>query len=375
MRTSYEVVSKIKDGKRLVGYRLESEHEHVFIDLKLDEVEEAARYKVLSNAWWDECTRSIRSKSGYDFRKLSSIQLRDIRGFGIKLDYTGERFRIDKTNYELFREYYEKHKLKCKLIGREPDIMVHYLPIDRIKAVWYNKRSKRIVIPQGVTEFGLFNRQGDGDITVIIDNRPDKEIYLDEMFKGSNFRSIKLIVKHPEMVRGTAKMFYECSSLESVDFGDAVYSHLTDMRAMFYGCKSLKEINLSNFKTEHVKSMRYIFCGCKSLTKLDIGHFNTSNVTDMADMFAGCRLIKEIDVSNFDTRNVTNMDSMFLNCMSVERLELSNFDTSNVMFMRNMFCGCKSLVHADLTNFNTTNVYHMGDIFKDCPYLMSFLID
>jgi len=49
------------------------------------------------------------------------------------------------------------------------------------------------------------------------------------------------------------------------------------MEALFYNCSSLKTINLSNFDTSNVKNMGHMFHGCSKLISFDIDSFNTTN--------------------------------------------------------------------------------------------------
>ena len=92
-----------------------------------------------------------------------------------------------------------------------------------------------------------------------------------------------------------------------------------------------------------VTNMSSMFYNCSSLTSLDLSNFDTSNVTNMSSMFSNCSSLTSLDLSNFDTSNVTDMDTMFYNCSSLTSLDLSNFDTSNVTNMRYMFSNCSSL--------------------------------
>ena len=54
---------------------------------------------------------------------------------------------------------------------------------------------------------------------------------------------------------------------------------------MFYNCSSLSSLNLSNFITDNVNDMESMFLLCSNLTSLNLSNFNTNNVTDMSRMF------------------------------------------------------------------------------------------
>ena len=180
---------------------------------------------------------------------------------------------------------------------------------------------------------------------------------------GENFNT--------ENVTDMSFMFYDCSSLTSLDLSRFNTSNVRSMSGMFDGCNNLTSLNLSSFNTSNVRSMGGMFYGCNNLTSLDLSNFNTSNVTDMSYMFSFCKLTS-LDLSNFNTSNVTDMSSMFWGCYNLTSLDLSSFNTENVVFMRYMFDTCCSLTSLDLSNFNTANVKTMGSMFNQCSGITRF---
>jgi len=166
-------------------------------------------------------------------------------------------------------------------------------------------------------------------------------------------------------------MFYNCSSLTSLDLSNFDTSKVIDMSNMFSGCSSLTSLDVSNFDTSNVTMMVNMFNSCSSLTSLDASHFNTSNVTSMYQMFYGCGNLTSLDVSKFDTSKVTEMASMFDRCSSLTSLDVSNFDTSKVTNMSSMFYNCSNLTSLDVSNFDTSNVTGMANMFYNCSNLTS----
>ncbi len=146
-------------------------------------------------------------------------------------------------------------------------------------------------------------------------------------------------------------------------------SEVTSMRSMFFNCSSLTSIDVSHFDTQNVTSMRTVFYNCSGLTSIDVSHFDTRNVTIMRSMFSGCSSLTSLNVSNFDTRNVTDMSSMFLACSSLTSLDVSSFNTSNVTDMSYLFQDCSNLTTFDLRNFNTQNVTNLSFMFYRCTGL------
>ena len=92
--------------------------------------------------------------------------------------------------------------------------------------------------------------------------------------------------------------------------------------------------------------MEDMFFDCSSLTSIDLSKFNTSKVIDMCGMFRNCSALTSINLSNFNTNNVTNMSYMFYGCKSLAFLDISKFDCvkiQKVHCLEKMFEGCNSL--------------------------------
>lgn len=207
------------------------------------------------------------------------------------------------------------------------------------------------------------------------------------MFSNSGIENVDLSHFDTSKVEDMSKMFYQCSSLKTVDMSMLKAPKVTtfsemfafskiesiipvtqsvnasNMKRMFYECSSLKSIDLINFTTTNATNFEQMFSGCSSITQLDLSSFDTSNVTTMKDMFARCSYLKTIDLSSFNTANVTDMSAMFHNCSRLLNLDVSSFDTSNVNTMRQMFSDV-DLTNTDLSKFNTANVTDMAAMFQ-----------
>ncbi len=177
-----------------------------------------------------------------------------------------------------------------------------------------------------------------------------------------------------EKVTDMYGMFYNCSSLTSLDVTHFNTANVTDMRFMFYYCSSLTSLDVTHFNTAKVTNMRYMFYNCKALTSLDVTHFNTANVTNMSNMFSYCSALTSLDVTNFNTAEVTNMSSMFASCSSLTSLDVTKFNTAKVTNMSKMFYDCVALLSLDVTNFNTANVTNMSYMFFCCSELTSLYL-
>ena len=188
-------------------------------------------------------------------------------------------------------------------------------------------------------------------------------------FNCTSLTSLDLSNFNTSNVTNMSDMFYKCSSLTTLDLSSFNTSNVTNMWQMFASCSSLTSLNLGNFNTSKITDMCSMFNSCSSLTNLDLSHFNTSKVTDMSNMFRNCSSLISLDLSGFNTSKVTDMRYMFCGCSSLTNLDLSGFNTSNVTNMMNMFGGCSSLTNLDLSNLNTSKVTNMNNMFSDCSKL------
>ena len=126
-----------------------------------------------------------------------------------------------------------------------------------------------------------------------------------------------------------------------------------------------------------VTRMDYMFYNCSSLTSINLSSFDTSSVTRMDYMFYNCSSLTSINLSSFDTSSVTRMDYMFYNFSSLASINLSSFNTSNVFNFRYMFYGCSNLTSLDLSSFDASLVikmnyeYYLSNMFNECTKLYS----
>ena len=105
----------------------------------------------------------------------------------------------------------------------------------------------------------------------------DKKIKFDYKYKIKDEKE-KVKFKFKKILTNTSFMFYNCSSLKSIDLSSFNTNNVTNMSYMFYNCFSLKSIDLSLFNTNNVINMSYMFYNCSSLKSIDLSKFNTNNV-------------------------------------------------------------------------------------------------
>ena len=122
--------------------------------------------------------------------------------------------------------------------------------------------------------------------------------------------------------------------------------------------------------------MNQMFFDCTSLTSLDLSNFDTSQVTEMFGMFYSCSSLTSLDLSYFDTSQVIDMGYMFSYCSSLTSLNLSNFNTSKISFIYEMFSNSNNLEYINLNiviclneNINEANIPQISRLschVKDC---------
>ena len=147
--------------------------------------------------------------------------------------------------------------------------------------------------------------------------------------------------EEPFSTKGWFQNMTNLKVIEGIDNLDT--SAVTDMGSMFYNCSSLESLDLSGFRTFHVKTMESMFYNCSSLESLDLKVFRTDNVVTMKQMFRGCTNLSYLNVP-FHTSNVSNMDEMFCECSKLDSLDLSSFSMANIGINTDcMIYKCKGL--------------------------------
>ena len=168
-----------------------------------------------------------------------------------------------------------------------------------------------------------------------------------------------------------SRFFKDLTKLETITGLEYLNTkNVTDMRYMFFNCSSLISLDVTHFNTANVTNMSLMFYSCSSLTSLYLTNFNTAKVTNMRSMFSSCSSLTSLDVTNFNTAEVTNMGYMFSWCSSLTSLYLTNFNTEKVTNMESMFFFCQALntIYAS-SKFVTTQVSNSSSMFNKCEKL------
>ena len=109
--------------------------------------------------------------------------------------------------------------------------------------------------------------------------------------------------------------------IKSVVFNEsfANCTTITSTAYWFAGLSNLETfIGLEYLNTSNVTNMYMMFYNCTSLASLDLSYFNTQNVTDMSVMFGSCNALTTIIVgSDWTTDHVEESGAMFESCFNL----------------------------------------------------------
>ena len=226
-----------------------------------------------------------------------------------------------------------------------------------------------------------------------------------------------------EKVTNMSYMFFNCSSLTSLDVTYFNTANVTGMNNMFYSCSALTTIYASdNFVTDKVEYSYNMFYDCTSLkgttleyvaSKTDhnyancgtdgyftpgCGYAEFDNATGTLtfsykvvkpegayDLNVGItepgwrthknEIKKVVFDASFANARPTSCYHWFSSCVKLTTIEgIEYLNTENVTNMSNMFYHCSTLTSLDLSNFNTAKVTKMNEMFIGCSALTTIYV-
>lgn len=155
-------------------------------------------------------------------------------------------------------------------------------------------------------------------------------------------------------------MFYDCSSLESIDLSHFDTRNVKTMASMFMNCSSLEGVDIRSFDTSNLEGMVPMMSMCKGCYNLRTFKAQNLNITYLWDMFEGCSNLKSVEFSGYSSDNVdrgSTFGSMFSGCSELTNIDLSSFNVDNPISLKEMFKGCSKLISLDISNFNLAKAY------------------
>ena len=196
------------------------------------------------------------------------------------------------------------------------------------------------------------------------------EINANEMFKNCDtITYIDFTFYKTQNFISMASMFESCTSLEKI--GGLSLKDVNDFSCSFKDCISLTSVGINDIKiTNEALEIRmdYMFFNCTKLQTLNFGEFNITNIISMNSMFLDCFSLKNLSI-NINTEKVLDMNSMFENCQELETLDLSSFVGERVENISRMFYNCSKLEELNLSNFVADNVFDASYMFYNCKAL------
>ena len=197
-----------------------------------------------------------------------------------------------------------------------------------------------------------------------------------ELMEGtfSNCKKLKEI-KFPEnftAAKNMSNVFYNCWSLEEIDFSNWNTEKTEDISNMLSGCEKLKIILYNPEKTyfENAVNLERTFSGCKSLEELDLSQWNADFAENMKGIFSSCPKLKQITFAEKFGIAVKDLSEAFKGCESLEYVDISNFYLENVKNISGFFNGCKNLKYVEMPKSNPTIAQNsLDEVFVGCPNL------
>lgn len=198
-----------------------------------------------------------------------------------------------------------------------------------------------------------------------------KATSFDAMFSGcNNLTTLDIDGFDASNVGYMWRMFYECNSLKSLELPSFTSTKSVEVQKMFYNCNNLSYISFGSPKRLIPNNMNNMFYGCTDLTEIDLSGFDLSTATDMSSMFEECVNLESVNLNGLSTSVAVNTNSMFKGCAS-----LSNLDTGNTLIKSkstiNMFKGCSNLSIINMNWLDTSEVSDMQAMFSNCTNLTS----
>ena len=299
------------------------------------------------------------------------IIIRSKENYVIGMHFFGKKDNnsATKINYildDISKDVLKPNEINCIYIQKENEKeikLIHDYNLSREDMKYWPEKEKKSYFEARQINKKLFKDK----IELYIN---DEKKQFDCNYKIKEFKSIKVKFKFKAKLTNASYMFYNCTSLKSIDLSSFNASSVNDMNNMFQYCSSLKSIDLSSLNTSNVTDMSYMFYSCYSLKLIDLSSLNISNVNSMNSMFYDCNSLKSINFTSLNISKVTNMSYMFYNCSSLESINLSSLNTNNIDNMNCMFYMCTAL-KSIVISLTACNANLIDSIFYKCTSLKS----
>lgn len=109
------------------------------------------------------------------------------------------------------------------------------------------------------------------------------------------------------------------------------------MAGYFEGFKALKMVDLSGLNASDTTDVSNLFYNCQSLEEINFGPNSFGSVDNWSQAFAVCKGLTELNLSDLDFGNVSNINLMFSWCNHLENLKLPYLDEGNISSAKDVF--------------------------------------
>ncbi|MBR4758710.1 MAG: BspA family leucine-rich repeat surface protein, partial [Lachnospiraceae bacterium] len=171
-----------------------------------------------------------------------------------------------------------------------------------------------------INEDGMLTITGEGDFP----KNEDGDIEFPWLDYAGSIRNADVNLSGITTLSG---IFAECKNLSKIRFANSDLSNVKSCSGAFSGCESLLKIDWDNH-IKKIPSLRFTFYQCKSLQEIDFSSFDLNEVTDIQYAFYGCESLTQLDISGMGSKGLyPDMGYAFANCKSLEQIDVSDFDT------------------------------------------------
>lgn len=129
-------------------------------------------------------------------------------------------------------------------------------------------------------------------------------------FRESSVEEVSL----PYMTIYKSSSFFGCGGLKKLTTKYGL--DITFAAAMFYNCSSLTTLDTRRWDLSNLVDGNNMFFNCSSLNNLDTIGWGLSNLVDGYCMFFNCSSLTTLDTRRWDLRKLKNAEGMFHNCPS-----------------------------------------------------------
>ena len=152
-------------------------------------------------------------------------------------------------------------------------------------------------------------------------NNIEQNVYNEEYTLNETENVVQLVWNETKDYWGC--LFRNIENIIYLDFSNFDFSKGLYANTLFYNCTSLTSINFNYNGTIKINDAGSMFRLCKSLVSLNLSNFDMSEVTDIGGMFEGCNLLTSMDLSNYAPKvSITTL--LFNECPNLQYINIKN---------------------------------------------------